>query len=66
MMQNRHARTMRLVRVCHWWSHCLQCSVLTELTGLVASNNANRRFEGCFLYPVSAGYPNSLHITQHH
>ena len=25
-MQNRHARAMWLVRVCHWWSHCLQCS----------------------------------------
>jgi hypothetical protein len=43
-MQNSPMREpMRLVRVYHWWSHCLQSSVLTELTGLVASNIANRR-----------------------
>src|ERR1022692_799044 len=52
-MQNRHARTMRLVRVCHWWSHCLQCSVLTELTGLVASNNAKSPFRGTLLSILS-------------
>ena len=44
LMQNRHARAMWLVRVCHWWPHCLQCSVLTKLTGLVASNNAKSPF----------------------
>ena len=50
-MQNRHAQTMRLVRVCRWWSHCLQMYRVDRVTGLVASNKARSPFWG--MLPLS-------------